>query len=364
VRFPPLHMPFTYTPVAAVLFVPLTWSSWAVVRVVVTSANVVAVFACAALAIRLASGRMRWQSMLTAALVLGAVSLWTEPVQQTLLFGQINLLMLLLVLVDLNLADTSRWKGCAIGLAAVVKLTPAVFIAYLVVTGRRVAAARAVGVAVAAVAVATALLPSASWHYWTHGIFETGRIGNPVYVGNQSIRGVLARVFGLGPVTQALWLVLAATALAMGLVWGARLHRAGHDLAGASTVAVAGLLASPYSWSHHWVWVIPILALAWEATRRSDSLAVRLSPLALVASFAAWWIARAGVPGGYPSGIIWLVPAKHSVERHWGIGQTLVGDLYVELAVLAAVAVGVHLLRRGGRWVRSACVPERGSAPS
>jgi alpha-1,2-mannosyltransferase len=173
---------------------------------------------------------------------------------------------------------------------------------------------------------------------------------------------VLARLLGIGTTTTLLWLPLAVAAVAAGLLWGRKLHRAGHDLAGATTVAVAGLLASPFSWSHHWVWIIPTLALAWEGAHRSPSLGRRVLPLLVAAMFAAWWIARPGIPGGSPEGLLWLVPGKHSVERHWSLAQTLLGDLYVELAVAAACAAGLlgAVRGRGDRpWRAPSRTPDR-----
>jgi alpha-1,2-mannosyltransferase len=350
VRYPPLHMPFTYTPFAALVFVPLSWSSWDHVRTAVAVANVAAVFACAAAALRLAAPGMPKARLLTTSLALGGVALWTEPVQQTLLFGQVNLLLLLLVLVDLNLDDDTPFKGVLIGLAAAMKLTPAVLIAYLVVTGRRASAARATLAVAATMALGAVVLPGPSRTYWTHDVFTTGRIGNPAYLGNQSIKGALVRLLGFGPLTSALWAGLAACTIVIGLLWGRRLHRVGRDLAGATVVAVAGLLASPISWSHHWVWVIPALALAWDAARRTRAVTVRALPVLALVTFAAWWVARPGVPGGAPGGILWLVPGKHDVELTWSLGQTLVGDLYVEVALLVAAATGAAaLLRRRSR---------------
>jgi alpha-1,2-mannosyltransferase len=349
VRFPPINMPFTYTPFAALLFVPLTWLSWDQIRVAAAVVNVVALFGCVALSVRLAGGRTGWQSRLATTLLLGAACLWTEPVQQTLRFGQVNLVLLLLVLTDLNLPDESRAKGVLTGIAAAIKLTPAVLIAYLFVTGRRAAALRGVAVVVGTAGLAATFLPQASWAYWTHDVFGARRIGNPIYLANQSINGVLVRLLGPGLVTDLLWAGLAAVTLVVGLAWGARLHRRGHDLAGAVAAAGAGLLASPISWSHHWVWIVPALVLAWEAARRSRVITVRAVPLVGLATFAAWWIGRPGVPRRSPLGLLWLVPAKHSVERHWDLGQSLVGNLYVEVAVLAAVVAGGMALGRRRR---------------
>ncbi len=65
-----------------------------------------------------------------------ALGLWLEPVFQTFVFGQVNLALTCLVLWDLSRPDGARLKGFAIGIAAGIKLTPAIFAVYLLVTGR------------------------------------------------------------------------------------------------------------------------------------------------------------------------------------------------------------------------------------
>lgn len=77
-----------------------------------------------------------------------ALALWLEPVFQTLLFGQINLALACLVLAGLTRPSGARWKGAAVGVAAGIKLTPALFIAYLLLRGRH----REAGTAAAAFA--------------------------------------------------------------------------------------------------------------------------------------------------------------------------------------------------------------------
>jgi alpha-1,2-mannosyltransferase len=78
-------------------------------------------------------------------------------------------------------------------------------------------------------------------------------------------------------------LVLAALGLA-GLA-ATRQLRAGDEVAALTCVAFAGLLVSPISWSHHWVWFAPaILVLLARGLRRGAAV------LALVPALAPqWW---------------------------------------------------------------------------
>ena len=47
--------------------------------------------------------------------LLAAVALWCEPVMANNGFGQINLLLLCLVLWDFSLPEDSRWRGSGSG---------------------------------------------------------------------------------------------------------------------------------------------------------------------------------------------------------------------------------------------------------
>src|SRR6185503_21371042 len=66
------------------------------------------------------------------------IALIFEPVRETITFGQVNTLLLTLVAGDmlLGVARGRRWAGVGIGLATAIKLTPGVFILYLLITRR------------------------------------------------------------------------------------------------------------------------------------------------------------------------------------------------------------------------------------
>ena len=183
-----------------------------------------------------------------------------EPVRDTFSFGQVNLLLLALVLTDLR---PHRLSGVGIGLAAAVKLTPVLFIGSLLLARRWRAAATATGVAVAATAGAWLLAPGPSRRYWTGALWDTGRIGDAAYVSNQSLRGMVARLGDPGG--GWLWPPLVLAVLA---VWAYRSHRLddqdGQDdqLTAFALTGAAACLVSPVTWVHHLVWLLPALVLA------------------------------------------------------------------------------------------------------
>src|SRR5207247_8101709 len=130
--------------------------------------------------------------------------------------GQINLILILLVLLDLliGVPRKARWTGVGIGLATAIKLTPAVFIIYLLITRRWRAAAVATATAAGATLLATAFAPGDSWRFWTHSLWDTGHIGRLDRTANQSLLGALAR---LGLPDRLLWAALVVVVAGCGL---------------------------------------------------------------------------------------------------------------------------------------------------
>src|SRR5262249_41678982 len=141
-------LPFTYPPFAAMVFTGLAVVPWKVAVTVLTGASVLALPAALYLVLRL-PGPSRMSAAGPAwklALALATAALWLEPARATLGYGQVDILLTAAVLYDLSLPDTAQGKGLLIGLAAGLKLTPAIFAVYLLITGRQRAAATAAGV--------------------------------------------------------------------------------------------------------------------------------------------------------------------------------------------------------------------------
>ncbi|WP_240483632.1 glycosyltransferase 87 family protein [Streptomyces pathocidini] len=164
-------------------------------------------------------------------------------------------------------ARLARCAGVGIGLATAIKLTPALFIGYLLVTRRWRAACVAVATAAAATLLAARIAPGASRTYWTEALWDTDRIGSLGYVSNQSLQGVLARLQP-GEPERAAWLLCVLAVLA---VWAWRARRAaadGDEWAGFALTGLAACLVSPITWVHHLVWAVPALALLADTALR------------------------------------------------------------------------------------------------
>ncbi|MFF7523076.1 glycosyltransferase 87 family protein [Streptomyces pseudovenezuelae] len=255
-RVPGTAYGFTYPPFAAVAMLPMALLDLRAAIAVGLLLNLAAL----AVVVRLLTGRA-WRRHGWYGCALGACALALfEPLRDTFSFGQVNLLLLALVLVDAWLLATGRerWAGAGIGLAAAVKLTPAIFIGLLLLARRGRAAAVATVVALTATGFAALVAPDASRFYWTDALWDTSRVGRLDYVSNQSLQGILAR---LGETDRALWAV--AVLLTLG-VWAVRARRAVAAGAWAAAFALTGLtacLVSPITWVHHLVWLLPSFAV-------------------------------------------------------------------------------------------------------
>ncbi|MFF4824643.1 glycosyltransferase 87 family protein [Streptomyces sp. NPDC001312] len=259
---------FTYPPFAALSMLPMALVG---PNTAIAGALLLNLAAVAAVLWILVGRELRRHGWFGWALAACALAL-LEPVRDTISFGQVNLLLLALVLADGWLLSSGRgrwgrWAGAGIGLAAAVKLTPAVFIGLLLLARRWRAAAVATAVTAVATVLAAWAAPDASRFYWTHALWDTTRVGRLDYVSNQSLQGVLARLAAPGEPSRAFWALTVVLVLA---VWVWRTHRALRADDWPAALALTGLvscLISPITWVHHLVWLLPSFAVLVHARR-------------------------------------------------------------------------------------------------
>ena len=307
---------------------PLTWMSYqqATVLLIVATPLCAAVTAYAVLR-RLAVAPRMARSLAPWLALIGVIAL--EPFPKTMEYAQVNAILMALVAVDLFLVpERSRWRGALSGLAAAIKLTPAVAILVLLARREWRAAATMAGSAVGLTLLAALAAPAESWEFFTSAMWDPGRAGFADYSGNQNLKGAIAR--GL---PEAAWNLTwaACSLLAVVAAWFLcrrldRLRGAGGAAGGTgqdddlilslqiSVVMVLGLLISPISWSHHWVWCLPVLmsvaAAAWRW--RSTALGV-----AGAAGFLVFVMAMQ-----------WWFPEQNHVEQNWPAWAKAVGSSY------------------------------------
>lgn len=254
---PDFPLPFTYPPFAAVVFYPLTLVPFGLLALAWQLGIVAALYGVVRTSQRLLTVAPCHDAR-RVAMLWTAVGIWTEPLRSTFDYGQINVV---LVLAVLGAVYSSRWwlSGLLVGLAAGVKLTPAVSGLYFLGARRWGAAVFSAVVFVATVGLSLLVVGEQARYYFTDLLGDAERVGPIGTSFNQSWRGAISRILGYdagyGPWVLAGIVVTAALAL---LAWRA-VGGARDRLAAIVIVQLFGLLLSPISWTHHWVWVIPLM---------------------------------------------------------------------------------------------------------
>lgn len=254
---PDFPLPFTYPPFAAVVFYPLHVLPFGVVAFAWQVGIIAALYGVVRLSQRLLPvgsdpGDRR------VAMVWTAVGIWTEPLRSTFDYGQVNVLLVLAILYAVH---TSRWwlSGLLVGLAAGVKLTPAVAGLYFLGARRWAAVAFSAVVFFLTVGLSALLVSGQTRYYFTELLGDADRVGPVGTSFNQSWRGGVSRILGhdagYGPAVVAGVVVTGVLAV---LAWRA-IGGASDRLGGIVVVQLFGLLLSPISWTHHWVWLIPLM---------------------------------------------------------------------------------------------------------
>ncbi|MCV7154092.1 mannosyltransferase [Mycobacterium pyrenivorans] len=329
---PDFPLPFTYPPFAAVLFYPLHLLPFGLVALAWQLGIVAALYGVVRMSQRLLPDGDASPGGRRVAMLWTAVGIWIEPLRSTFDYGQVNVLLVLAVLYAVY---TTRWwlSGLLVGLAAGVKLTPAVSGLYFVGARRWGAVAFSAVVFLLTIGVSALVVGDQARHYFTELLGDASRVGPIGTSFNQSWRGGISRILGhdagYGPVVLAGIVVTAALAL---LAWRA-VGGADDRLAAIVIVQLFGLLLSPISWTHHWVWLIPLMIWLLHGPLRAR----------LGARVLGWgWLALTVV------GVPWLLsfaqPSIWVISRPWYLAWA--GLIYI-VATLATLAwIGATGFRR------------------
>jgi alpha-1,2-mannosyltransferase len=345
---------FTYTPFAALLFAAGSLLPWAVLRWLMTVVSIAAVAVIVWLTLGGLGRRGRDRAVIT--LAVAAAALWTEPVLRALHLGQIELLLMALIVWDLCQPDERRrwWKGAGVGVAAGIKLVPLIFIPYLLLAGKvRQAVVASASFAVTAV-IGFVFLPHASAKWWLTGYFlHAGNVGDVGSLLNQSLYALLTRVAGGVHAATPVWLAVSVIVGLLGVSAAAVLDRSGRAVAGWVTCALTGLLISPISWDHHWVWVVPVLALLADTAVRARG-AARWAFLALAgivfAVYGGWPYHWTGRLAFVPHGLLGFFVGPHPQHEKYHLHGLQV--LSWNLFVLAGIVMLAFAAGAAGRVLR------------
>lgn len=316
---------FTYPPFAALVMLPMAVTPWTVTILISVTASVVATVILLYWLVDPIARRHGWTRWYALALAVCLAAAF-EPLRETVNFGQVNMLLVFLVAADLLLLVSrgSRFGGVGIGLATAIKLTPGIFIVYLLVTKRWRAAIVASATAAVATVFAAAVAPGASLVFWTDALWNTDRVGALAFISNQSINGAVARLHPSDPST-ALWLLGVA---AVAAVWFVRVRRAvaaGDEMTGFALTGILGCLLSPITWVHHLVWVGPAIILLLDNALRSEG---RRRAVLLAFAIVSY--------GLLCSRVVWVFHERWDNPAGWLLASTYV---WISIALLAALPI-------------------------
>lgn len=266
-----------------------------------------------------------------------AAAIWLEPIRLLLNYSQVGVFLTFAVLYA---AFTSRsWlAGLLVGLAAGVKITPAITGLYFLAMRRWVAAAGAVAAFFGTVGI-TALIAPAETREFFVALFS--RV--PVSTGtsnNQSLLGTVSRIVGYDAGRTVLVpLAIAATAVLCVFAWRALGKTGNRDTLGSLLVVqLFGLMASPISWTHHWVWLIPLMVWLINGPWRDQPGARLLG-----------WVWFAVLLIGIPSALSLLQSSVWTISRPWYLAWGAAVYVPMTLATLGwMVFAGRRVARERG----------------
>lgn len=382
--------PFTYPPFGAWALSPLTWFDYE------TAARlmIMAIALQTAVIVALIGRSLGWSWGSAFAIAPWAaivIEQCLEPFNQSVGFAQVNTAMMALVMIDVAAPDSWKGRGVASGLAAAIKLTPAIAVLIFLLRRQWRSAITMVATSLAVTLLSWVISPGESARFFFDAMWDPQRAGDAYYTSNQNLKGFVARALPENTwsiawaitvalaLVAAVWLCLRIQAAATSVVTphsasddaapgplnaatpatgatssaapatGATVSAASAALAAPAGDAVAttpaapvlpenlatlltaavimtlGLLVSPITWSHHWVWgLASVVALITVALRLKSAplAAVALVQGALFIMAPHWWFSHGQVN-----------------ELHWNVVEQLVGSSYT----LAAIASGVAL---------------------
>jgi len=315
-------LPWIYPPFPALLAVPLAVMPLTMAEVTWLALNVACLMA---MLYRL--GVSGWQLSVAATAIIWLV----EPVRETLGFGQVAIFLVTAAVLDSMPGPTVFRRrllpeGWLTGVATAVKLTPAVVAVYNFFAGKRRAAIVSFVTFLACTAIGFVLLWGPSVTYWGRLLSgDSGLNTGIVFKTNQSVLGVWTRL--MGEASRG-GLVLAALVAVLGIVAAVLMHRVGEVPLALCLAGLTSLLASPISWSHHYVWIVPFGIVMLKNQRLP--LYIRVPGL-----FYSIWTAFAPfkqLPGDNNAELTY--PPMHMLVDNLGV--------YTGVGILVACVVAAH----------------------
>lgn len=255
---------YSYPPSATIFFIPLTWVSQNTAEYMFTATSVISLWLVVTYILASMKVKPNWPTRL----LLFALILRLFPVKLTLSLGQINLIILSLVIGSFYVQHRKPFlAGSLLGVATAIKLTPAPLIIYFFLKKNYPAISGFLTTTATLSILAIWLFGfPLSWHYFTHvvpdlnnRIYETSL--NATYM-NQSITALLGRSHIFGRPSLLIRYFISLTTMAW-LNWHIYKNRNPKtDFQLFSLLAVVSTILLPvFVWQHHYVIVIPMLLI-------------------------------------------------------------------------------------------------------
>jgi alpha-1,2-mannosyltransferase len=274
------HLKFTYTPFAAVIFAPFSFLGPAAFAVW-TALSLIALWRVVTLLLSRSAVRISGVSVPQLAALIMLLVLPLEPFVKTLWYGQVNVLLMWLI-VESFFGPAKRYNPVFLAIATAMKITPAVFALLFITVRTNRDRLLLLLTGLTTVALGIVIEPHQAINYWTKLLFNADRVGPTEYVYNQSINGMLWRIFGDGGL-RTLWLILVIVILVSGFVVAHIMWRSNQQVWAVGVIGLTTLLISPISWSHHYVVILIVLiALLQDAKRQLTSGILALGTYAIM----------------------------------------------------------------------------------
>src|SRR5579859_3609605 len=376
----PIPVPYPYPPLSAILFAPLTLASFPTAATLFLVVNVGLWLTCALLiaseirhllgtslaastATRVTPPRRVWARIIAdptslVALALSALLLFvSRPAAQTLEVGQINFAVLLplAAIPWLSRHRHERWVGIAIAVAAMLKVTPVLLLAYLVVRRRWEALGAALAALVVLALASIAVVGPDVFFQAPLAILRIGGADTTLHTNESMLGPAINAVATAIPAAMTAarviqYLLLAALATGIGWLIRSISARPGRDVPMQQTATTESLayavalpavvLLSPVAWAHHYVWLAPAAAIVLAVALRAWAEAVaphhRRALLVLVAAGIACVLVNMALPKGWDTdptvpGLLFGLPLRPWLQELRPLGGLLVVALAATL---------------------------------
>ncbi|GAA0563235.1 hypothetical protein GCM10010172_53220 [Paractinoplanes ferrugineus] len=173
---------------------------------------------------------------------------------------------------------TGAWAGVGVGVATALTISPLLFVVYLAVSRQWRAAVTATATSASMFAAAVLIAPGAIATWFRSVLPKLDRAGPLDALDNQSLAGMLARLYDSAGVPVLIWLSFAGLLVAVGMIRARSAHTDGDEIAAFTVVGLTSAAVGPISRIHELVWVLPAILILVDAAARRRVTVRRFRP--------------------------------------------------------------------------------------